>query len=142
MQTLPPEYLSELARQFSFLSAFLGGFAATFFVTLLVADSPKRCADWSLRCAATATSSFVVSAVSFVMLLMVLNPEVPANVRSASSIDHARVVGFLGFMLGVYALLASVGISGWIRSRRLGLVTSISAGVGVVLVSWAAVGFG
>lgn len=142
MQTLPAEYLAEIARQFSFLSAFLGGFAATFFVTLLVADSPKRSTGWSLGCAAFAASSFVVAAVSFVMITVVLNPEVPANVSSGSSIDHARVVGILGFGLGVYALLASVGISGWIRSRRLGLVTSASAGVGLILVSWAFVGFG
>ena len=76
------------------------------------------------------------------MLGTVLHPDVPAGVRAGSSLDTARVVCVLGFGLGVVALLVSVGLSGWIRSRRSGIVTSTVAGIGLILVCWAMAGFG
>ncbi len=142
MQTLPPSYMVEIAQQLSFLSAFLGGFSAAVFVTLLVAESPKRSAGLAIGASAVAACCFVVAVISFVMVAIVLNPDVPSNVSAESSVDHARIVGFLGFVAGVYALLASVGISGWVRSRRLGVVTSVVAGGSAILVSWAFAGFG
>ena len=141
MQPLPPNYLAEIARQIAFLSVFLGGFAATFLATLIVTNSAKKTADWSIGCSAIAASCFVVAVIASVMLTIVLHPEVPSNISAGSSVDKARVVFILGFGLGVYALLGSVGISGWIRSRKLGMVTSASAGLGVILVSWAFLGF-
>ena len=142
MQALPSGYLAEIARQLSFLSAFLGGFAAAFYVTLLNSRSDKKACEYSLGSSAIAACGFVVAVISFVMISVVSHPDVPSNITSGSSLGNARIVGFLGFVLGVYALLVSVGISGWIRSRRLGFVTSIVAGVSVVLASWAIAGFG
>ncbi len=142
MQSLPLSYLAEIAQQLSLLSTFLGGFAAAFFATLLVESSTKKSAGWSIGCAAIAASCFIVAVISFVMITIVLHPEVPNNVSEGSSIGRARAVGFIGFALGVYALLLSVGISGWIRSRKLGMITSVTAGLSVILVSWAFAGFG
>ncbi len=104
--------------------------------------SEKKACEYSLGSSAIAACGFVVAVIAFVMITVVSNPDVPSNIASSSSLVNARVVGFLGFVLGVYALLVSVGISGWIRSRRLGFVTSIVAGVSVVLASWAFSGFG
>lgn len=142
MQSLPSSYLAEMARQVAFISAFLGGFAATFLATLLVANPTRKSADWSIGCSAVAASCFVVAVIASVTQTVVLHPDAPANVTAGSSIDTARIVGTLGFGFGVYALLGSVGVSGWIRSRRMGLVTSVAAGAGAILVSWALVGFG
>ncbi len=142
MQSLPDSYLVELARQLAFLSAFLGGFAATFLVTLLVVESTRRIAGWVIGSAATAACSFVVAVIASVMLTTVLHPDVPTNVRSASSIETARIVSTLGFGIGVIALLVSVGLSGWIRSRQSGIMTSVVSFISLVLVSWALGGFG
>ena len=38
-------------------------------------------------------------------------------------------------------LLAAVGLSGWLRSRRTGLVTGSAAVVALILVAWALAGF-
>lgn len=141
MQTLPVEYLAEIAKQLAFLSTFLGGFAATILATLLVADSTKRSASLSIGCAAFAAVGFIVAATSFVMMTVVLRPDAPANVSASSSLNHARLVGILGFAIGLYSLLAGLGFSGWIRSRKLGIVTSVAAALGVVFVTWALQGF-
>lgn len=132
----------ELARQIAFLGAFLGGFAATFLATLLVVDSSKRVVGWVVGFAATAACSFVVAAVASVMLTIVLHPDVPVNVRSEASIDTARIVSVLGFGAGVTALLLSVGLSGWVRSRQSGIATSVVAAIGLALVCWGIAGFG
>jgi ABC-type Fe3+-siderophore transport system permease subunit len=142
VQSLPISYLDDIARQLSFLSAFLGGFAATFFVTLLVGGFKQRSASVSISLSAIAASSFVVAVISFVMITVVLNPEVPDNVEIHSSLMHARLVGFLSFGFGVYALLGSVGFSGWVHSRTLGRLTTVVAVVSLFFVSWAFIGFG
>lgn len=142
MPSLPSSYLAEVARQVAFLSAFLGGFAATFLATLVVAKSSKRSVGWAIGFSAFAASCFIVAVISSVMLTTTLHPDAPGYVSAGVPVNMARVVSVLGFGLGAYALLGSVGISGWIRSRRLGLVTSIFAGVGAILVSMSIVSVG
>ena len=142
LQPLSDNYLIELARQLAFLGAFLGGFAATFLATLLIADSSKRIAGWVIGTAATAACGFVVAVIASVMLTTVLHPDAPSNVSSGAAIRVARIVSSLSFGAGVFALLASVGLSGWVRSRQTGIATSIISFVGLALVSWALGGFG
>lgn len=141
MQPLPDSYLIELARQIAFLGAFLGGFAATFLATLLVVDSPKRIAGWVIGLAAAAACCFVVAVTASVTLTTVLHPDAPPNVRDGSSVETARIVSSLGFGAGVFALLTSVGLSGWVRSRQTGIATSAIAFISLILVSWALVGY-
>ena len=141
MQTLSNSYLAEISRQLAFLSAFLGGFSATFLATLLVVASSRRIAGWVVGSAATAACSFVVAVVASVMLTIVLHPDAPSNVGNGTSIESARIVSTLGFGIGVIALLVSVGLSGWVRSRQSGIVTSIVSVISLVLVLWALGGF-
>lgn len=129
MQPLAPEYLAEIARQIGALSAFLGGFAAAFFATLLALGSPRRTASWAIASAAFAAVAFVVAVVASTKLVIVLHPLAPANAGPGGA---ARTLMALGFVLGTYALLLSIGLSGWLRSRRMGLVTSALA-VGAAL---------
>jgi small-conductance mechanosensitive channel len=142
MQTLPLDYLAEIARQIAFLSAFLGGFAATSLATLVVANCPKRVVGWTIGCVAFSASGFVIAVIASVMLAVVLHPNAPSNVAASSSVTHARVVSVLAFALGIYALLLSLGMSGWIHSRRTGIATSLAAILGGVVVTWAILGFG
>ncbi|MFD2933909.1 hypothetical protein [Spirosoma flavum] len=134
MQTLRPEYLAEIARQIGSLSAFLGGFAAAFFGTLLALNSPQRTISWALVSAAFASMAFVVAVVACTNLVIILHPQAPTSIAPESG--GARVLAVLGFLLGAYALLLSIGLSGWLRSRRMGVVTSgLATGAGL-LVTW------
>ena len=139
MIALNPEYLAEIARQLAFVSAFLGGFAATFLATLLFVNSPKKAAGWTIACAAVAASAFIVAVVALIMLVVNLNPG--AVLATESSLLTARIVGMLSFLTGTFALLTSIGVSGWLRSRKTGLATSISAGIASLFIFWAITGF-
>lgn len=141
MQTLHPDYLAEIGRQIAFISSFLGGFAATFLATLIVADSPRRVTGWTIASAAFSAAAFIASVIASVGLTIVLHPDAPINVVRSSSILHARFLSPLGFIVGIYTLLLSLGLCGWIRSRKAGIATSLAAGLGALAVTWGLMGF-
>ena len=140
MRNLPPDYLAEIARQLAFVSAFLGGFAATFLATLLVADAPGKVAGWTIGSAALSSAAFIVAVSASVMLVIVLHPDAPDNITTNASISGARAFSVLGFMVGIYALLLGLGLSGWIRSRSVGIATSLAASCAAVVVTWVVAG--
>jgi hypothetical protein len=43
--------------------------------------------------------------------------------------------------LGMYGLLLSLGLTGWIRSRPTGIVTTAVAAVSALVATWAMAGF-
>lgn len=134
MHPLIPDYLTEIARQLGSLSAFLGGFAAAFLGTLLTMASPRRTTSWAIASAAFAAVAFILVVVASTKLVILLHPKAP-TAGSLESLGGTRVVMGLGFLLGTYALLLSIGLSGWLRSRRMGLLTSLLAGIAAVLIS-------
>lgn len=138
MEQLAPEYLTEIGRQIASLSAFLGGFAATFLGTLLTIKSARWQAGWAAGFAAVSAASFAVAVLCATMLTILLHPAAPERVRESANLGPARVIAGLAFLLGMYAMLASLGLSGWIRSRRLGLVSSGAAVVATIAATWAA----
>ena len=141
MEQLAPEFVAEIARQVGFISAFLGGVAATFLATLVVArphGPHPRIASWVIGCAAAASVAFIVAVVANTMLAISLRPDAPTS--AAGSGAKAPVMAFLSFMTGMYLLLACVGLSGWLHGRRTGWVTAALAAIGVVLISFGTIG--
>jgi hypothetical protein len=139
MQPLSPAYLSDIAAQTGGLSAFLGGFAATFLGTLLALGVKGRTASAAIGFAVTSAVAFIVAVVGSTATVAALHPEGPGRMASAG---FAQVVMSLGFVIGLYALLISLGVSGWTRSRGTGWTTSIAAGLGVILVTGMVVSVG
>ena len=136
MEKLAPEYLAEIGRQIAALSAFLGGFAATFLGTLLATRSRKWQAGWAAGFAAVSAASFAVAVIGATMLAVTLHPAAPLRIREAANLGPARVIAVLAFLVGMYAMLASLGLSGWIRSRRLGSVTTLAAAMATAIATW------
>jgi len=141
MQGLAPEYLAEIAKQIAFLGAFLGGFSAAFLGSLLVGSSERRATTWATVSAAAAAVSFIVAVVGATTLMMALHPSAPAIVVRGTSLASGRVATVLAFEVGLYALLSAVGASGFLRSRRAGMITLSLAVVGALLATWASLGF-
>ena len=128
------EFLSEIGRQIASLSAFLGGFAATFLGILLQSSSPRRHVGWAAGAAAVASASFMIAVIAGTLVALVLNPEAPPNLAAPEFLPWVRGVIFVAFAVGIYANLLSLGLSGWIRSRALGIVTSIAALIAAIIV--------
>jgi len=141
MTELSPAYLSALAVQLGSLSAFLGGFSATFLATLLTLRARNKIASMSIGFAVSAAVAFIVTVVASTALVAMLHPDAPQTVSLVAS-GGARVLLTLGFTVGLYTLLVSLALSGWCRSKGTGLTTSIAAGLGIALVTWMVLGIG
>jgi hypothetical protein len=138
LEQLAPTYLAEIARQIGFISAFLGGVSATFMVALLALPSTGRTAGRAIVCAAAASVAFIVAVMATTMLVVALHPDAPAG--AADKAGLGRTLGLLAFMAGIYLLLASLALAGFLRSRRTGWATTGLAVAGGALVALTVVG--
>jgi hypothetical protein len=133
-ESMRPEFLAEIGRQIASLSAFLGGFAATFLGILLQSSSSRRQVAWAVGAAAVASASFMIAVIAGTLVAIVLNPQAPAGIATPQFLPWVRSVIFVAFAIGIYANLLSLGLSGWIRSRSLGAVTSTAALISAIIV--------
>lgn len=123
---LHPEYLADLARQFGFLGAFLGGVSATLFVTLLTLAKPSKVMRWSIGLAAVGACAFIVTAYMSVGVIANSHPNAPVQVAGNSALT-AQLLMTISFAIGTLALLGAIGASGWSRSKVLGYITTTAA---------------
>ena len=77
---------------------------------------------------ALSACSLLVSVISGWRLIIGLHPDLPFD-PDPEKINLLWNALIAGYGIGVNSLIVSIGLSGWIRSRRMGLVTSaIAAG--------------
>ena len=131
MSNLDPIFMKAVAEQLSFVSAFLGGVSATILVTIVVFANPKKSVTWIVGASALAACSLLVAVIASWRLTIFLNPATPVPV-DPSIIKVLWGSMLLGYGLGFLSLLVCIGLSGWIRSRKTGLITSAMAVVSVV----------
>jgi hypothetical protein len=130
-----PEFVAEIGRQIAALSAFLGGFAATFLGILLQSSSSRRAVGWAAGAAAVASASFIIALIAGTLVAIVSNPDAPPTLATPEFFPWVRSVILVTFGIGIYTNLLSLGLSGWIRSRSLGLVTSSAALISGIIVA-------
>jgi len=123
MAELSPVYLSDLASMLASVGAFLGGFAATYLATLITLSEKSRIMTATICCAAVSAVSFIVCVVASITLVATLHPQSPAMMGAFSPVTARATMG-LAFFVGAMTLFGSLGLSGWTRSRTLGLITS------------------
>lgn len=104
------------------ISAVLGGFAVTFLSVVLAHADPRRRVGVALGLAVGAAACFFVCALGW--SLLGVRPDVPEFAARYAALNRPLSVLFI---LGIWLLLAVLGLSGWLRSRRLGLATTAIA---------------
>lgn len=131
MKELDPGYMIAVAEQLSFVSAFLGGISATILVTIVVFTSEKSSVKWIISSSALAACSLLIAVVASWRLLIILHPEFPMTVDQ--SLVSVLWFGMLmGYSLGFLSLISSIGLSGWIRSKRDGIITTTIAIIAII----------
>lgn len=127
--TLDPSAVAELLRQLAFLSAVLGGFAATFLGTLLSIGDRHPTVNWAVGALAFAAVGFILTAILSAFGSAAFNVEAPPDV-----LERRRAITLILFFAAVYPLLLAIGLSGWSRSRAVGIATTAAAVLGSLLV--------
>lgn len=123
-------FIMAVAEQLSFVSAFLGGVSATILVTILVFSSSKKSVSWIVTSSALAACSLLVAVIASWRLLIILHPDFPREVN-ISMVNILYRSMLLGYGLGFLSLLVSIGLSGWLRSTKGGIITTLIALIAV-----------
>lgn len=120
--------MTELFNQLAFVSAVLAGFAFTFVGGLLTSTSTSRAYGWVFAASLVAAVALMVSAVGAVFTGLVI----ASDAARADTLATLHPLVSQSFLLGVLALIAAAGGAGWLRSRRLGLVSLAIGLMGLV----------
>jgi len=138
---LSPEVLAELFRQCAFISALIAGFSFAFLAVILTNKTTKSIDDWTAGFAIAATAGLIVCALGWTLSVpRVL--ELPVNIAGNAPIrvpDTYLIIHrslSITFIACFFFFLTSLGLSGWIRSRRLGVVSSIITAAAAIYAIW------
>ena len=123
--------MTEYYRQFAFITSVLGGFAFPLFGVLLLAPSSHRAASWAAILSVTASVAFLLDTIGLTFG-GIYSASLPAGGTIPPRIASQAGPLSLLFCFGVLLLLASFGIGGWVRSRILGIGTTIVAALGAI----------
>lgn len=122
--------MDELFRQLAFINAILGGFAITFLSVLVTTNTKKKIVEWIVCVLFLAASCFVISTLgatfSAVIASGITDGDLPANVDALY-----EPISIL-FMLGIILLFVSLGLTGWLRSEKLGKITIVIAIISII----------
>ena len=126
--------LVRVLQHASFLSAVLAGFAVTLFVGLLTAGPNRRAVPWAAGGALVAAALLAVATIAGIsgVIGAILDPEAAAGPVARSTVAGAFRWMTFSFLSGMLAFNVSLGISGWVRSTRFGLISSSVAGVTIL----------
>ena len=127
--------LTRTLEQAGFLSAVLAGFSITLYATLVASARRDRATDLAAACALLAALGMAVSSFTSVAgVVESLLDRDPADVRQG--VAGAFLWTSWSFLAGMLLLLASLGCTGWIRSRRMGLLSTSAALAALLSLAW------
>jgi hypothetical protein len=138
-----PESLADLFRQLAFISALIGGFAFAFLGVLLTVPSRSRIVEWTAGMATATVAGLMICVIGWTLMASDVITSTPAKasaeefLKVALKLNRMHSLLSLLFIAGMLLFLASLGLSGWVRSRALGIASSVIAllaAVGLMLV--------
>jgi hypothetical protein len=133
MTDLPVEYFRILAEQLAFVSVFLGGISATILGTLIVVKNDRKVYKIMILGLSLAAFSFIVAVLGMNKVMMILAPDSPYNNQS-ELLFYPRLVGGLSFYIGIFSLILVISLSGWLKSKKMGVITSAIGIISSILV--------
>lgn len=123
MTNLTPEYFNLIAQQLVLISVFLGGISTTILGTIIIHKGEDVIQKYMILGLSLAAVSFIVAVIGMNKVQMILAPDSPYQNKEAL-LFYPRLVGGLSFYIGIYALLTVISLTGWMKSKRLGIFTT------------------
>ncbi|REE83788.1 hypothetical protein BX611_1083 [Lutibacter oceani] len=133
MTELPQEYFRVLAEQLVFISVFLGGISATILGTLIVVNNNSKIMKFMILGLSLAAVSFIVAVFGMNKVLIILTPNSPYQ-NSNELLFYPRLVGGLSFFIGIYSLIAVISLSGWLKTKKIGITTTVIGVISSILI--------
>jgi hypothetical protein len=118
------EYWNELAKQTLLITSLLSGFSITVVANILVSDRNDKLINRILKFATLSASCFLITVFAMVHIVMTTTPGGYIKNVSIDDFQMARIIGMLTFMIGLFSLSAMIGLSGWTKSKKVGIFTT------------------
>lgn len=137
MSGIPLEYWNKLASQFIFIVALLGGFSLSLIITLLTHNLENKFTKYIFIAAIFTAASFIVSLFAMTGLVMMTTPGYPQiNAETlANEFSKCRNIGAISLLFGTVSLLIIIALSGWAKSKRLGIFSTIISLLAFILIA-------
>ena len=127
------EYWNKLATQTVFISSLLGGFSILVIANLLISDLNTRLSKYIMVFATLAASLFLVSIFAWTWGGGMTTVGFPKKIVS-SDLTFDRILGVITFLSGTISLIAMISLVGWTKSKKMGIITTIVAGLTLILI--------
>jgi hypothetical protein len=136
-EILSNDQLLGIMEQLILLSAFLGGFSATFLAAIIAMkpSQSKKVANWIIITSALAACCFIVCAASSIATVNGIHANFVELENGLESLGLIRFTSGVSMALGLFSLLSSIGMSGWLRDKQTGIATTSIAAVAIIVVS-------
>lgn len=128
------EYWNALANQTILISSLLSGFSITVVANLLVSDKNDKLTNRILKSATLSAGCFLVSVFAMIQISMITTPGGYMKNVVADDFLIARIIGMITFMVGLFSLTVMISLSGWTKSKKIGIFTTIVGILTLVLV--------
>jgi len=125
--------MNELASQTIFISALLGGFCLTVLVLLLDNESTSKIMTSIFVVSIIAIGAFLISIFSMTNILLTTTEGYPMPINKAD-LTNARITGSICFFIGILSVLIITSLSGWTKSKKLGVFSTIVGVISLVLI--------
>lgn len=128
------EYWNELGKQMLLITSLLSGFSITIVANLLVSDKNDKLTNKILKTATLSAGCFLVGVFAMVNLIMTTTPGGFIEQVTLADFQVSRWVGVGSFLVGLCSLCMMIGLSGWTKSKKVGIYTTVVAILTLVLI--------
>jgi|WetSurMetagenome_2_1015567.scaffolds.fasta_scaffold335677_1 hypothetical protein len=130
---LTPENYIEICKQGAFISALIAGFSFAFIGALLVSSIKNKIIDWVMSFSTLSITGLIICALLWTLIAsrMVIYYGVDISQVPKSLLDLHKILSYI-FIISFLFFLVTLGLSGWIRSIKTGLISSIISIIAII----------
>ena len=128
------DYWNELGKQILLITSLLSGFSITVVANLLVSEKNDKLTNRILKSATLSAGCFLVSVFAMVSIIMRTTPGGYIENVSLNDFQVARTVGVVTFMVGLFSLCTMLALSGWTKSKKVGIFTTVISVLTLLLI--------
>lgn len=125
---LTPESYAEICKQSAFISALVAGFSFAFLGALIISPIKKKLVDWVITFSTFSIAGLLICSLTWTLTASRMTLYNEGNIVQVPQtfISLHKTLSFI-FISSFFFFLITLGLSGWIRSKSLGIITSAIA---------------
>jgi hypothetical protein len=131
---LTPDSYAEICKQSAFISALVAGFSFAFLGVLLISTIRNKIIDWVITFSVYSISGLLICALAWTLTASRMALYIASSINQVPQtyLSLHKILSFI-FVSSFFSFLVTLGLSGWIRSRIVGIISSLISVIATVL---------